>query len=64
MAGVSGLGQLCKFVMGSNVAVRQCSHYVASILAAAARGKAIRDFQTDPPTKVFLLTHRWAGGLI
>ena len=28
--------------------------------AAAARGKAIRDFQTDPPTKVFLLTHRQA----
>ena len=31
-------------------------------LCAAARGRAIRDFQTDPPTKVFLLTHRWAGG--
>ncbi len=25
---------------------------------AAARGKAIRAFQTDPPTKVFLLTYR------
>jgi hypothetical protein len=29
--------------------------------AAAARGKAIRDFQTEPPTKVVLLTHRWEG---
>ncbi|KAL4443632.1 hypothetical protein ABPG75_011369 [Micractinium tetrahymenae] len=29
--------------------------------SAAARGKAIRAFQTDPPTKVFLLTYR-AGG--
>ncbi|KAI7841185.1 hypothetical protein COHA_005151 [Chlorella ohadii] len=29
--------------------------------SAASRSKAIRDFQTDPPTKVFLITHR-AGG--
>jgi SNF2 family DNA or RNA helicase len=29
--------------------------------SAAARGKAIRAFQTDPPTRVFLITHR-AGG--
>jgi SNF2 family DNA or RNA helicase len=27
--------------------------------SAAARGKAIRAFQTDPPTRVFLITHRW-----
>ncbi len=30
---------------------------------AASRSKAIRDFQTDPPTKVFLITHR-CGGLV
>lgn len=28
---------------------------------AASRSKAIRDFQSDPPTKVFLISHRWAA---
>ena len=28
---------------------------------AGGRGRAIRDFQTDPPTKVFLLTYRCGG---
>lgn len=31
---------------------------------AASRSKAIRDFQIDPPTKVFLITHRCAWSVL